>query len=34
MIEHPLWIVEFVNAVLGPPVAKVLGLLGFHVTGP
>src|SRR4051794_41751618 len=34
MIEHPLWIVEFVNAVLGPPVAKILGLLGFHVTGP
>jgi F-type H+-transporting ATPase subunit a len=34
MEEHPLWIVEAVNAVLGKPVAALLGALGFHVTGP
>ena len=28
--EHPLWIVEAVNAVLGPPVAALLGLVGVH----
>jgi F-type H+-transporting ATPase subunit a len=31
--EHPLLIVEAVNAVLGPPVAALLGALGFHVAG-
>jgi len=31
--EHPLLIVEAVNAVLGPPVAALLGALGFHVEG-
>ena len=34
MEEHPLLIVEAVNAVLGPPVAALLGALGFHVQGP
>ena len=34
MEEHPLWIVEAVNALLGRPVAAVLGALGFHVEGP
>src|SRR3954471_4771341 len=34
MQEHPLWIVEAVNAVLGRPVAALLGAAGFHVTGP
>ena len=33
MEEHPLWIVDAVNAVLGPPVAALLGALGFHVEG-
>jgi len=33
MQEHPLWIVQAVNAVLGPPVAALLGALGFHVAG-
>ena len=33
MEEHPLWIVQAVNAVLGPPVAALLGALGFHVEG-
>ena len=33
MEEHPLLIVEAVNAVLGPPVAALLGALGFHVEG-
>ena len=33
MQEHPLWIVEAVNAVLGQPVAALLGALGFHVEG-
>lgn len=31
MEEHPLWIVDAVNAVLGPPVAAMLEALGFHV---
>jgi len=34
MEEQPLWIVEAVNAVLGKPVAALLGALGFHVSGP
>jgi F-type H+-transporting ATPase subunit a len=33
-LEHPLWIVELVNALLGRPVAAALGALGFHVAGP
>ncbi|OFW09418.1 MAG: ATP synthase F0 subunit A [Acidobacteria bacterium RIFCSPLOWO2_02_FULL_67_36] len=33
MKEHPLLIVEAVNAVLGPLVAAALGPLGFHVEG-
>ena len=33
MEEHPLWIVQAVNAVLGPPVGALLGALGFHVEG-
>ena len=33
MEEHPLWIVDAVNAVLGPPAAALLGALGFHVEG-
>ena len=33
MEEHPLWIVEAVNAVLGKPVAALLGAFGFHVEG-
>ena len=34
MEEHPLWIVEAVNAVLGRPVAALLAAAGFHVEGP
>ena len=34
MEEHPLLIVQAVNAVLGPTVAALLGALGFHVEGP
>lgn len=33
MEEHPLLIVDAVNAVLGPPVAALLARLGFHVEG-
>ena len=33
MEEHPLLIVEAVNAVLGRPVSALLGMLGFHVEG-
>ena len=33
MEEQPLWIVEAVNAVLGPPAAALLGAFGFHVEG-
>jgi hypothetical protein len=29
-LEHPLWIVQAVNALLGPPVAAALAPLGFH----
>ena len=32
--EHPLWIVEAVNAVLGPIVARVAALFGVHLAGP
>ena len=34
MEEHPLVIVQAVNALLGRPVAAMLGALGFHVEGP
>ena len=34
MEEHPLLIVQAVNALLGRPVAALLGALGFHVEGP
>ncbi|HAK54319.1 MAG: F0F1 ATP synthase subunit A [Vicinamibacterales bacterium] len=30
-LEHPLWIVDTVNAVFGPMVAGLLGLLGFDL---
>ncbi len=30
-IEHPLWIVQAANALLGPTVARLLAALGFHV---
>ena len=30
-MEEKLWIVEFVNRLLGEPVAKALGLIGIHV---
>lgn len=33
MEEHPLWIVQAVNAVLGRPVGAMLDALGFHVEG-
>lgn len=32
-LEHPLWIVDAVNAVLGPPVHAVGEALGYHFTG-
>src|SRR4026207_1084744 len=32
-LEHPLWIVGFVNAVLGPPVRAIGEALGYHFTG-
>jgi F-type H+-transporting ATPase subunit a len=32
-LEHPLVIVEWVNALLGPLVRAVAGRLGFHLTG-
>src|SRR5829696_5068245 len=31
--EHPLWIVDFVNAVLGPLVRAGGEALGYHFTG-
>jgi F-type H+-transporting ATPase subunit a len=34
MEEHPLLIVQAVNAVLGRPVAALLAAIGFHVEGP
>jgi len=30
-LEHPLWIVDVVNALLGRPVKAALEALGFHV---
>lgn len=30
-LEHPLWIVDVINAVLGPPIKAVLEALGFHI---
>src|SRR4029079_9461863 len=33
-LEHPFWIVEAVNAVLGPIVAAALAPFGFHLQGP
>lgn len=33
-LEHPLWVVQFVNALLGPVVKAALAPLGFHLTGP
>ncbi len=30
-LEHPLWIVDVINAVLGPPVKAALEALGFHI---
>jgi F-type H+-transporting ATPase subunit a len=33
-LEHPLWIVEWVNALLGPLVAAALKPLGFQFAGP
>ena len=32
-LEHPLWIVELVNALLGPLVKAALAPLGFHFEG-
>src|SRR3954451_746109 len=32
-LEHPLVIVEWVNALLGPAVRAVLGRFGFHLAG-
>ena len=32
-LEHPLWIVDSVNAILGPPVRAVGEALGYHFTG-
>jgi F-type H+-transporting ATPase subunit a len=31
-LEHPLWIVQIVNAIFGPMVAAVMQALGMHVT--
>lgn len=33
-LEHPLWIVEAINAVLGPIVVRVAALMGIHLHGP
>jgi F-type H+-transporting ATPase subunit a len=33
MPEHPLWIVEIVNAILGPPVHAIGEAMGYHFTG-
>src|SRR5690349_6143768 len=30
-LEHPLWIVDVINALLGPPVKAGLEALGFHI---
>jgi F-type H+-transporting ATPase subunit a len=32
-LEHPLWIVQLVNALLGPLVRRVGEALGYHFTG-
>jgi len=32
-LEHPLWIVEFVNAMLGPIVHSIGEKMGYHFTG-
>ncbi|MCA1650196.1 MAG: F0F1 ATP synthase subunit A [Acidobacteria bacterium] len=32
-LEHPLWIVQLVNALLGPLVHRVGEALGYHFTG-
>jgi F-type H+-transporting ATPase subunit a len=32
-LEHPLWIVQAVNAVLGPIVVRVAALMGVHLHG-
>ncbi|MEO5896300.1 MAG: F0F1 ATP synthase subunit A [Vicinamibacterales bacterium] len=32
-LEHPLWIVEFVNALLGPWVHSIGERMGYHFTG-
>jgi F-type H+-transporting ATPase subunit a len=34
MPEHPLWIVDFVNAVLGPLVHKAGDAVGYHFQNP
>ena len=31
-LEHPLWIVDTANAVFGPFIAALLGLLGFDLS--
>jgi F-type H+-transporting ATPase subunit a len=32
-LEHPLWIVDLFNAILGPPVRALGEALGYHFTG-
>ena len=32
-LEHPLWIVQFVNALLGPIVRRIGEAMGHHFTG-
>jgi F0F1-type ATP synthase membrane subunit a len=32
-LEHPLWIVDFVNTILGPPVRSIGEAMGYHFTG-
>src|SRR5215207_5690971 len=32
-LEHPLWIVDLFNAILGPPVRAIGEALGYHFTG-
>src|SRR5574338_628498 len=32
-LEHPLWIVQFVNALLGPLVRQAGEAMGYHFTG-
>ncbi|HSP91955.1 MAG TPA: F0F1 ATP synthase subunit A, partial [Vicinamibacterales bacterium] len=33
-LEHPLWIVDAANALFGPAVNALLGLLGFQAADP